>query len=879
MPQEPGRRRLPFLHRNWTVGVAASQEWAPKRRLPANCTSTLPPSSKGVDEDPYLHPSKRQRVCPSPPGAIEDVVKLPQRPGDRSNGLRIQVFNVFHQDTPRLRFANGLSAKDSSSEITRYNARFKVTILSERYGKPVLMYCAAQIGAVQAIRASNNGRYGLAKLVLEPFTVPLADIAVLHRDGDMFGLADKYMLRIEIESTASNEPWPPLDLLSLTGANRHGSDYRPKKASDCVLCAESSDFFGRPRMRIPIWIRESMQHDAVRTNFVMDMDVRWTTGFLERPRRHLNLGVLPTIVALHPDEPLPPPTLDLCDLWPRRRSYRAELMEAAAKKKAASAVLGDITNGHTNGFVPGTMNGTTNGTVKGATNSAVEGITNGVVTNVFTNGSTTPSDLTGQLQNQINNQLSREINDQVNGHASGTTHAAGPTTVVNDDTTPEDWLDSPNPPSRASRTRLDCPTTPNRPRRARVDQPEYNVRKITNKAHNIQSKNGRSRGSKMFAGVNGHINGSIYAANSHIKVIYYYQYEHVTVEGFQCCLCMAANPDLDHLRLHFLSHHHYTFQYEPWSARGVDHVFRITHNVDTGSARLQDTVYQLGRPTKALNVERFLQGDESWLTSRFGPLNDDKVVKNAQLPRSKAKPASVATKLPTPTPAPPKPKPKKKVLVPATRQPLYDPLSKGLLQPGSALRTNIVDDSWRIHKHREIVQDYSDLTHAEKEFIQEWDRFIILKRIASDAYIPRAMVQFIEDKGLWLVSDLNRAMEFGKLMAVMIAHDILTDENVDEVTKAMDAAWALKRSMDPGDSQAVEAANSTSAPKVYALRRGTGGCPICGFRCAVADSVICCNKECARRQYHTACLRKTALTLLILCISLNMLDRHPYRKW
>ena len=664
MPQEPGRRRLPFLHRNWTVGVAAHQEWTPKRRLPANFSTTLPPSSKGVDEDPYLHPSKRQRLGPPPPGVgvIEDVVKLPQRPGNRSNGLRIQVFNVFHQDTPRLRFASDLSAKESSSDVTRYNARFKVTILSERYGKPVLMYCAAQIGAVQAVRASSSGRYGLARLVLEPFTVPLEEIAVLHRDGDMFGLADKYMLRVEIESTASNEPWPPLDLLSLADTSRRGSDYRPKKASDCVLCAESSDFFGRPRMRIPLWVRESMQHDAVRTDFVMDMDVRWTTGFLERPRRHLGSGVLPTIVALHPDEPLPPPpTLDLCDLWPRRHSYRPQLLAAAAKKKAASAatsagaVLGDITSGHTNMYVPGAINGTANSSsaAKGATTyGGVERVervaaAGSVVTNsVFTNGSSTPSDPTGQLQNQINSQLSREINDQVNvnGHALGANTTVGLAAVVNDDNATEivDWLDSPNAPSRASRssTKLDCPTTPSRPRRTRHDQPEYNVRRMTNRAHSMQSRNGRSRGSKTFSNINGHIkghingNGSGYGVvNSHIKVIYYYQYEHVTIDGFQCCMCMATNPDLDHLRLHLRSHLHYAFHYEPRSARATDHVFRITHVADTSGVRLQDRVFQLGRPTKALDIERFLQGDESWLTSRFGPLNDDKVVKLAHPPR------------------------------------------------------------------------------------------------------------------------------------------------------------------------------------------------------------------------------------------------------
>ncbi|CAK7197738.1 hypothetical protein SEUCBS139899_000386 [Sporothrix eucalyptigena] len=819
MPQEPGRRRLPFLHRNWTVGVTASQEWSPKRRLPASSTSSLPPTANGLDESTHQHPSKRRRVGP---GAIEDAVKLPECPGDRSNGLRIQVFNVFHQDTPRLRFANGLSVKESS-DITRYSVRFKVTILSEKFGKPLLLYCASQIGAVQAIRASNNGRYGLAKLVLEPFTVPLEHIAIMHRD-DTFGLADKYMLRVEIESTASNEPWPPLDLLSLAAASRRGSDYRPKTASDCLLYAESSDFFGRPRMRIPLWIRQSMQHDPVRTKFVMDMDVRWTTGFLERPRRNLNLGVLPTIVALHPDEPLPPPTLDLCDLWPRRQSYRGQILAAAAKKKAASAVLGDITHGHTNGYVHSAKNGATNGVTKGVTNGVVASATNSVITN----SNTTPNDLTGQLQNQINNQLNREINDQANVHSSGKTVTAGPTIVDHDDNATE-----------AADEEMDWPSTPSRSLRARRDQPEYNVRTITNKAHNIGSRAARKRGSKLFAGVNGHSNGN---GNSHVKVTYYYQHEHATVEGFQCCMCLASNPDLDHLRLHLHSHLHYMFQYEHRpSARAGDYLFRISHAFDMSNSRLQDTVYQLGRPTKALDLEAFLKGDGSWLTSRYGPLNDDKVVKNAQPPRPKAKPASVPMR--TPTPAPPKPKPKKKVLVPATRQPLYDPLSKALLTPGSVLRTNIVDDSWRIHKHREIVQDYSDLTHAEKEFIQEWDRFIILKRIASDAYIPRAMVQFIEEKGLWLVSDLNRAMEFGKLMAVMIAHDILTDADVDSITQAMNAAWALKRSMAPDDSHAIEAANSTSAPKVYALRRGTGGCPICGFRCAVADSVICCNKS------------------------------------
>lgn len=620
MPQEPSRRRLPFLHRNWTAGVAASQAWVPKRKEPVNFTAARPSPSRDLDGDVGRRPFKRQRLCPSPPGAAEDASKPPQRPSDRSNGLRIQMFNVFHQDTPRLRFASSLADKESSFDATRYSARFKITILSEADGKPQLKYYTSQIGAVQAIRASSNGRYGLAKLVLEPFTVPLEEIAVLHRDGDKLGLAEKYLLRVEIESTASNESWPPLDILSSTDASQPGSNNRQKNASDCVLCAETSELFGRPRMRIPLWIRESAQRDAVRTSFVMDMDVRWTTGFLERPRRQFSLGVLPTIVALHPDEPLPPPKLDLCDLWPRRQSYRAERMTAGLKKKVAGAVLGDITNGRSNENVPSAItNDLTDGVTKGAPYGSSEGNTNSSITNAISGG-TMPNDLTGHLQNQINSQLSREINDQVNGHGPITAVTTGPTTVFGTDSTAE----------RANGIDQQVPAISSRSRRARLEQPKYNVRKSTDKVQESRSKNELSCSSQMLAAVNGQ--GSGQKANNQIKVTYHYQHQHVAVDGFRCCLCMATNPDLEYLRLHLQCHLHHTFSYEPQGTPAADHVFCMARTVDATLPRPQDRIYQLGRPTKALDIKMFLQGDESWLTLRLGPLNDQKVANSAQLP-------------------------------------------------------------------------------------------------------------------------------------------------------------------------------------------------------------------------------------------------------
>ncbi|EPE07464.1 zinc finger domain-containing phd-finger [Ophiostoma piceae UAMH 11346] len=811
MPQ-PGRRRLPFLHRNWTVGVTASQEWTPQRR-PRPPPSAHRPSGD-QDGDAYAHPAKRRRVGPAlpPVGAganslsIGDVIKLPDYPSERANGLRVQLFNVFHQDTPRLRYAGAL-APANPSDATRFNARFKVTILSEKCNLPLVVHCAAQIGIVQSHKAENG--YGLAKLVLEPFTIPLEQIAILHRDGDVFGLADTYKLRIEIESTGNNDAWPPLDLLALADLNRHGSDYRPKKASDCILYAESNDFFGRPRMRIPLWLRESPQHNPVATKFVMDMDVRWTTGFLERPRKNLNLGVLPTIVALHPDEPLPLPTLDLRDLWPRRKALTSRLLPP--KNNSAPDVV-EVFPDQANGYV------------------------NGNPTDIL-NGHSHQNGANGHVQSQINSQISRELNGQINGHGISAS-------VVSDDadSAAEDENNENDPDGR------------NRSLRARRGQKDYNVKAISNKAHNLGSRAPRRRpGSKAFPGLDRYANYiAQQAANQNVKILYEYQSEKVTLDGFVCCMCMATCPDVNQLRAHLLVHLHYTFQYERRSvARGASHIFRVTQIIDDSNAyhltkHQTTTVYQLGRPTKVLDLGKFLRGDESWVRSRYGPENDDRVVKLAQVPRPKARPA--------PPPV------KRTIIIPQTRQQLYDPLSKALLKAGSVLRTNTVDESWRIHKHREIVQDYTDLTPAEKEFIQEWDRFVILKRIASDAYIPRAMVQFVEERGPWLVGELPRAMEFGKLMAVMVAHDILTDEDVDDITHAMDAAWAEARQSVRNYGYAVPSAASPSsppsiaAPKPYVLRGGPNCCGVCKHYCSGADAIICQNKACKHRLYHTTCL-------------------------
>lgn len=219
------------------------------------------------------------------------------------------------------------------------------------------------------------------------------------------------------------------------------------------------------------------------------------------------------------------------------------------------------------------------------------------------------------------------------------------------------------------------------------------------------------------------------------------------------------------------------------------------------------------------------------------------------------------------------------LVVPPTKQPLYDPLSKILLKPGDKIRPVVVDDSWLVHKHREVVQDYSDLSSSEKEFIQEWDKFVISRRVSSDAYIPRTMLDFIEEKGLWLVVDHARTIEFGKHMAVMIARSLLSNGDIEEITKCLN--FARKRAQEKPSLTA--AAEASAVPKTRP-HRSKSGCTVCGLPVLGPSMLICSNKVrlvhryrlhnterqvrltiihhlqgCSHRLYHSNCIAGEAI--------------------
>lgn len=804
------KRRLPFLHRNWRDAVTAWQAWSPADH---GKPRTALPGTRHHEDDPYVRASKRRRVgngsavsAASAAGTLDPIpgfkecasMWLPEYPAARSNSLRIHVFNMFHEDTPRLRFNTMASVQPS--ELAKFSIRCKIAIMSEKCSIPLLLFCDAQLGTLQSHR-SADGPPGLARIFLEPFTIPLEKIAILHKDSRALGLADKYKMRIEIES-AGNDAWPPLDLLAILGTadadcnsgnnnnsqhhyhhrsqrqhHHHAAKHHAKLASDCVLYAESSDFLGQPRMRVPLWLRESPIRDPIRTKFVMDVDVRWSTGFLEPPPRSLlEKGVMPTIVAMHPDEPIPEPSL----------GKTGDLLNGSLAKKY---------------FDKAKANGQTNGLGR-LTNGAINGHANGL-----TNG-----------------------HSHVNGHAASVS-VNGTDSAMEEDDDDEATEGGGHGPARSLRRRK--------------DHPDYNLRSITNKAH---GKAPRSPRKARHANATNHHDSGFHDrlrgrfrsldTNSGSQVTYILPSEHLTVDGFVCCMCLAWNPDMSQLRAHLLCHPHYHFECE--TRPGNNYAVYISHCPDQSSvaANSRPKIYQLGRPTKALDLEAFLTGDMSWVTSRYGPQHNDM----GATPMV----CELRQQIRQPPPLPPK---ATNLVVPNIKQPLYDPLSKALLRPGDKIRPVVVDDSWLIHKHREVVQDYSDLSAVEKAFIQEWDKFVMSRRVSSDAYIPRAMLEFIEEKGLWLVADQARTVEFGKHMAVMVARSLLTTEDVQKITHGLN--MARKRAKEHPELVAV--AEAQAVPKM-GPHKSKGGCAKCGLAVLGPFMRICANKNCPQRLYHAGCL-------------------------
>lgn len=708
----PRQQTLPYLHRNWKV-----------------CVNSLEADAKMANgyDDHDMRPAKRRRYVDSPDSGLGpeiDGFVLHEDPVDSQRAMRIEVLKITHKDdtlpVKHNAIVNGNGPTIHNDIVTRARCKMTITTPGRTPTDVQVLHCDSQMCS---IRTSFNvaGVCRLARVYLpEPFLIPEHKIFVERDDDTVFDFADSYAVRVELESAGDNN-WPPLNLTDLVIENDVlSAGPLPRHWS---LAAEIPNVLDRGRRSGILKLRKGSS-SVSKTDFLMDIDVRWATSL---PAKHLTN-----------DQEL---------------AYLA-----AVSQNGLSGAPSVLTNGNVNG-------------------------------------------------NHVNGHLS-------NGRLANGNLTNGHLQLVEDDMDED----------------AEGELTPSRSLRVRGSK-NYNLKDLSAKA---QGRQPRKRAKTT----------ELQKADSD-RILYRLPKEAVPVKGvvtggFSCCVCHATHQSLTQLRAHLFSHAQYRFEVCPTPGKPGYQLDVFCVAEDSGVS-LRPKVYSLGKPTRLFDLERYVDGDDSWITSRLGPNNEEatSLVVPRKVSHSRAPRAAQRTVV--------RPKQQKKVFVPYTQQPLFDPLSKAKLVPGTEVRRTFPDDAWLIQKHRDIVQDFCDVDASEKEYIKEWDAFIQQKHIVSEAFIGRAVVEFVTEKANWLLESPSRTLEFGKHLTVLIARGV--GEDTIKLVQAKLSEARIHKLSAP--------APAVDSPKDLP-KRDPKGCAVCGKTVRGPSLLLCANQSCKKPLYHDDCIRNVA---------------------
>ncbi|KZZ94894.1 Polycomb protein, VEFS-Box [Moelleriella libera RCEF 2490] len=317
----------------------------------------------------------------------------------------------------------------------------------------------------------------------------------------------------------------------------------------------------------------------------------------------------------------------------------------------------------------------------------------------------------------------------------------------------------------------------------------------------------------------------------------------VSLDLYRCINCGVCHESMDHLQLH-LQHSHPTYDYTLEQTGQGQALFRVSLLREV-TASPKRTI-NLGRTLKPFNIQTIISTDQAWLMSRLSSDGDEIFKSPARAPFDRARIGSPIAKAPKVPLRRHEGARQNKSLVPDIPHRLFHPVSKARLRPGQEVPRNVPDDTWLIQKHRESISDFSDVTPAEKEYIWEWDGFILRQGITSVAYFARAWLHFVEEKASWLASSERRMLEFGKHASMLLARDTLDGEDMQQAFRFINEARARNpNSSDAQKQTASQQANDAplkQSPRASQIRKGSNGCAVCQLPVYGPRMLLCSEK-------------------------------------
>ncbi|KAI8634411.1 hypothetical protein F5Y19DRAFT_413337 [Xylariaceae sp. FL1651] len=350
-------------------------------------------------------------------------------------------------------------------------------------------------------------------------------------------------------------------------------------------------------------------------------------------------------------------------------------------------------------------------------------------------------------------------------------------------------------------------TTPSRSLRTREKQ-NYNLKLLSDKARGKERKERKQRKLANLEKKGSSVTWAVPLIGEFM------------LDNYHCIRCFATHSSMDQLAVHFKAHTDIKYSID------LDRAFIRIIPLDEDALRpLNSTFLSLSSP-------------DDHETDQEGDLSPQRQPRKLSQQRNRPPQSSWAKRGDS------------RQLIPNIKQPIYDRLSKSLLEPGSLVDPPPVDDAWLVQKHRDIIRDYSDVHQDEKEYIFEWDAFVNRDCVTSEPHLQDVYIRFVQDKASWIVASQNRITEWSKHLAYLKSRNALADATITEALAIMRQFRSQRR---PEQPDVIKAPSPRAA-----YRKSVAGCAVCGQPVRGPASLICSNLTCSKALYHVECIRQEA---------------------
>ncbi|ETS79408.1 hypothetical protein PFICI_09261 [Pestalotiopsis fici W106-1] len=348
--------------------------------------------------------------------------------------------------------------------------------------------------------------------------------------------------------------------------------------------------------------------------------------------------------------------------------------------------------------------------------------------------------------------------------------------------------------------------TPSRSLRMRDKQQVYNLKLLSDKARGREMKERKKRKDAKVKGMNDAkpgISGRVTWTLPDGK--------RAMLDHWHCIYCYVPHDNIDQLQRHMVQHSEWKIATD-FSQKDGWHIV-----ISEGEQLTPRAARRAAAQARKLESPTNISPPVSLRSRRSAPSHSTEAITSA-----------------------------KQQLVPNTIQPMYDRLSKAVLEPLSKVDEPPIDNAWLLQKHRDTIMEYTDVDPDEKEYIVEWDAFLFTRKGTVVPYLKNIYLEFIQEKASWLLASQARMHEALKHLAYLNGRDLLDKSTASEAVEIL-------RSTKPEVQDKLPPAQiPRTALPAYSSK---AGCGICGqIVPATSNQLICANLDCETPFYHDHCM-------------------------